>query len=37
MEQAPELPGSRVEMIHTEAVDWDQVEVALLACQVNRD
>lgn len=32
MEQAPSEPGSRVEMIHTQAVAWDEVETALLNC-----
>jgi len=35
LEDAPEEPGSRVEMIHTEAVDWDMVEQKLKACLVN--
>lgn len=34
LEQAPEEPGSRVEMIHTETVDWDVVEQQLQACLV---
>ena len=34
LQQAPEEPGSRVEMIHTEAVDWDAVEARMLSCLV---
>lgn len=37
MEQAPEEPGSRVEMIHTESVDWDQIETALVDCLAKSD
>jgi G3E family GTPase len=32
--EAPQEPGSRVEMIHTEVVDWDAVEVQLKGCLV---
>jgi len=32
LEVAPEEPGSRVEMIHTEAVDWDKAEELLVGC-----
>lgn len=35
MEQAPSEPGSRVEMIHTQAVDWSEIELALLGCLAN--
>jgi G3E family GTPase len=35
LEVAPEEPGSRVEMIHMQAVDWDAVEQKLKACLVN--
>jgi len=35
LEEAPEEPGSRVEMIHTEVVDWDAVEQKLKACLVS--
>lgn len=34
LEEAPEEPGSRVEMIHTQEVDWDEVEQKLRACLV---
>lgn len=34
LENAPEEPGSRVEMIHTQAVDWDVVEQQLRACLI---
>ena len=34
LQQAPEEPGSRVEMIHTQAVDWDAVEARMLSCLV---
>lgn len=35
LQQAPEEPGSRVEMIHTRAVDWDEVEVTLRTCLID--
>jgi G3E family GTPase len=35
LEEAPEEPGSRVEMIHTEAVDWDAAEQQLRTCLVS--
>ncbi len=35
LEVAPEESGSRVEMIHTQAVDWNAVEVRLRACLIN--
>ncbi len=35
MEQPPEEPGSRVEMIHTEVVDWSGVEQQLRECLIN--
>jgi len=35
LEEAPEEPGSRVEMIHTQEVDWDEVEQKLKTCLVN--
>jgi G3E family GTPase len=34
LEEAPEEPGSRVEMIDIEAVDWDGVEGRLKACLI---
>jgi len=34
LEEAPEEPGSRVEMIHMQQVDWDEVEALLRACLI---